>query len=227
MQMYAPEPAAEPSAAAQNWHSNAATVWQASHQQQHPVGPNAGHHAGSAAHADFSIDELGHLGSAFDDDEEEPPARFLAHSAAQKRPADAPLDTQWSKRRAVHAGQEASEGLRIERAANGSHVNGAVPQSTKAMKHLAARVAQGELSPAGRDVRDRLRKLPPGEGLSILAWLVDSLSRNVDHKAAPQVEARIWRSVLWRAWQVTCSLAFAGHCLMFQVQFNPDIWSQC
>ncbi len=55
------------------------------------------------------------------------------------------------------------------------------------MERRAAVVARGALSDKGKEVKEKLRKLEPGEGVSILAWLLDSLSRNVDREATPQV----------------------------------------
>ena len=39
---------------------------------------------------------------------------------------------------------------------------------------------QGQVSRAALEVKQRLRGLAPAEGIAVLAWLVDSMARNVD-----------------------------------------------
>lgn len=55
------------------------------------------------------------------------------------------------------------------------------------MEKRAGVVYRGQLSEKGKETKELFRTLDPGEGLGIMAWMVDSLSRNTDIKGASQV----------------------------------------
>lgn len=140
-----------------------------------------------------SIDELGHLGSAFDDDDfviaEEPrPVMPLSQVRARKRPADSEPELPDAKRRLVQQAQRAAP---VAVTANGTPADGFSGQGSKVMRTLADRVTPGELTQEGSEVKEKLRKLPPAEGVSIVAWLIEALSTNVDPKGASQVRLTV------------------------------------
>lgn len=171
---------------------------------------------------DFDIeDQLGQIGSAFDEEEDlfQQAARPQSNGRAGKRPAPADEEAaadelraakcvRFSPAVAVHMLEREpverqdmvqanvnmilrkklarAEEARKEALANrrpGWVSAGAIED----LKGMAAVVARGQLSEGAKEVRDKLRRLDPAEGIGILAWLVDSLSRNVDRKATPQV----------------------------------------
>lgn len=133
-------------------------------------------------------DQLGHIGSAFDDEEFD----FGQHSSSSRaakrsRTAEEELagDGHASKRakfgqavvaRQQRLGQQLVQQPR-DRAGEG----------VLEMQEMAAMAARGQLSQGAMEVRNKLRQLDPAEGLSILAWLVDALSRNVQRNGTPQV----------------------------------------
>ncbi|KAK9906526.1 hypothetical protein WJX75_003368 [Coccomyxa subellipsoidea] len=154
-------------------------------------GPSA---ASSQTAAEFDADgQLGQIGSAFDDDEDfGQAARPHSNGRAAKRPLTAdqepPDDLPASKRvrfsPTVGGLAQARDPLkdRWVRRMRGVPV-GAVAE----MEKRAGVVYRGQLSEKGKETKELFRTLDPGEGLGIMAWMVDSLSRNTDKKGASQV----------------------------------------
>ncbi|CAL8462189.1 g1720 [Coccomyxa elongata] len=159
-------------------------------QQQQPRIPDrAAARPAAASASDFDMDDqLGHIGSAFDDEEFDFGQHNSSSRAAKRsRTGEEELagDGHASKRarfgQAVCARQQRLGQQLVQQPREG------VGEGLLEMKEMAAMAARGQLSQGAMEVRNKLRQLDPAEGLSILAWLVDALSRNVQHDGTPQV----------------------------------------
>ncbi len=143
----------------------------------------------AASASDFDMDDqLGHIGSAFDDEEFDFGQHNSSSRAAKRsRTGEEELagDGHASKRarfgQAVIARQQRLGQQIVQQPPEGAG------EGVLEMKEMAAMAARGQLSQGAMEVRNKLRQLDPAEGLSILAWLVDALSRNVQHDGTPQV----------------------------------------
>ena len=156
--------------------------------QRKPDRPSA---RAAASASEFDVDDqLGDIGSAFDDEEFD----FGQHSSSSSRAAakrsrtaeeELAGDAHASKRarfgQAVFARQQKLGQQPVQQPREGAG------EGMLDMQEMAAMAARGQLSQGAMEVRNMLRQLDPAEGLSILAWLVDALSRNVQREGTPQV----------------------------------------